>query len=707
MRRAVIDPPIIGPVGLRTTLSHAQDGLSSAPYSSAMADRPVGSKDPQFTAPYTDVDEWRDDPVPHRYLHGGFEGTDTRFSMYFPPEEHYEGRFFHPLMPVSGTEHAAPFILGGMMGGSIDFAVASGGYLVESNLGRTVMFPGDDPTLVGYRASAAAARHSRVLAAEMYGDHRSYGYVYGGSGGAYKTFGCIENTHDVWDGAVPFVHGSPMSLPSLFTVQAHALRILRDRFPTIVDAVEPGGGGDMYAGLNVDEREALAEVTRMGFPPRAWFDHERVAAGYTGVFASLIDKVILWDPEYFEDFWSVPGYLGANPTDSLLAARVQHKTTIAKLVRSSEAAELGLPMAMSAMLGDSEHDMPAAVRLESLPEGNIQGATLRCTSGAAAGHQLTIASVVGDLVMTGFGEENFEALRALEEGDEVEVDNAIYLAAQTYHRHQVPPGAEYPVWDQFCVDGEPVYPQRPSLLGYGYARGGGGSIQSGRFAGKVIVVNALMDEGAVPWQGDWYRARVREALGDRIDDQYRLWFVDHAMHTTVTAGPDDPRPVRTTRVVPYIGVLQQALRDVSAWVEHGVAPPASTEYEVVDGQVHVPPTAAARRGIQPVAEVRANGGMRADVAVGEEVEFTATIEVPPSAGTLVSAEWDFDGSGEFADVEPGVDGNRSRLTLRTSHAFAEPGTWFPALRVTSQRQGDVETAFARVQNLGRVRVVVR
>ena len=44
------------------------------------------------------------------------------------------------------------------------------------------MFPGEDPTLVGYRASAAVARYSRVLAAEMYGEHRAYGYVYGGSG---------------------------------------------------------------------------------------------------------------------------------------------------------------------------------------------------------------------------------------------------------------------------------------------------------------------------------------------------------------------------------------------------------------------------------------------------------------------------------------------------------------------------------------------
>ena len=106
--------------------------------------------------------------------------------------------------------------------------------------------------------------------------------------------------------------------------------------------------------------------------------------------------------------------------------------------------------------------------------------------------------------------------------------------------------------------------------------GGGGSIQSGRFAGKMIVVEAMMDETCSPWQADWYRSRVQEALGDGLDDHYRVWFVEHAMHTSPTVAPDDPRPVRTTRAVSYAGVLQQALRDLSAWVEQGRVPPAST-----------------------------------------------------------------------------------------------------------------------------------
>jgi len=189
--------------------------------------------------PFTDVDEWRDAPVRHRYVHGGFRGTELLFSIYFPPNERYGGRFFQPLQAVSDSENTAPMAM--YQASGVDFAAASGAYLVESNQGSRNMFGGD------YRANAAVARYSRALAAEMYGKHR-YGYVYGGSGGAFKTLGCVENTQGVWDGSLPFVHGSPLAIPNVFTVQAHAMRILWNKFPQIVDAIDPGGSGDMYAG---------------------------------------------------------------------------------------------------------------------------------------------------------------------------------------------------------------------------------------------------------------------------------------------------------------------------------------------------------------------------------------------------------------------------------------------------------------------------
>jgi len=235
-------------------------------------------------------------------------------------------------------------------------------------------------------------------------------------------------------------------------------------------------------------------------------------------------------------------------------------------------------------------------------------------------------------------------------------------------------------------------------------------VQTGRFAGKMIVIENLLDEAAYPCQADWYRRKVEAALGSRLDDHYRLWLIDHAMHTTPTVGADDPRPVRTTRVISYQGILQQAIRDLADWVEKGVAPPPSTEYELIEGQVFVPPTAKARRGIQAVVSLTANGGSRAEVAVGETVEFVASVEVPPGAGTIVAAEWDFLGAGDYPVTEPKPQGEGrvlSRTVVRRSYAFDAPGTYFPVLRVTSQRQGDPDTPYGRVFNLGRVRVVVR
>ena len=669
---------------------------------------PTGSKDATFGAPFIDVDEWRDEPVPHRYVHGGFEGGDTLFSIYFPPAERYEGRFFQPVLPMSGIEFAASIGVLYGIAGSIEFAVDSGAYLVESNLGRKNPFPGDDPTMTGFRASAAVARYSRQLAAEMYGPHRPYGYVYGGSGGAFKTVSCFESTNDVWDGAVPFVMGTPTSMPNVFSVQAHAIRLLRDEFAGIVDAVDPGGSGDIYAGLSVEQRQALAEVTKMGCPPRSWFDVERIARGYTAVWSVLADNIIKADPSYFDDFWTVPGYLGADAPASLEAARVQHKTTVTEVLFGEQAAALGLPMPMAMPRGTKAADIPAALRVAEVPDSNILGATVEITTGAAAGLKMYVVGVVDDIVITGVGEAHFETSGNISAGDDVVIDNSVYLAFQTYHRHQVHP--DFPVWEQFLAVGQPIYPQRPKVIGPGMALPGSGSLQSGRFAGKMILVQTLMDEAAFPCQADYYRGLVQAALGPKMDEQFRLWFVDHAMHTSAepVAGlvMDDTTPSRDTRMVSYLGVLQQALRDVAAWVEHGVAPPPSTEFEVVDGQVIVPPTAKQRRGVQAVVDLATPRGVRYVGKVGDEVAFVATVEVPAGGGTIVAAEWDFDGAGSYPVTSSGLDGAADRALLSASHTYTEAGTYFPAVRITTHRMGDMHTRHALIHNIGRARVVI-
>jgi hypothetical protein len=349
-------------------------------------------------------------------------------------------------------------------------------------------------------------------------------------------------------------------------------------------------------------------------------------------------------------------------------------------------------------------DIPIALQVEGLPDANLMGAMLSVTSGKASGHNFWIISARNNVVMTGQGEIHFEALSGISEGDEVLIDNSVYLAFQTYHRHQVHP--DYRVWDQFLEAGQPIYPQRPNLIGAALSKPGSGAVQTGRFAGKVIVVENLMDEAAYPWQGIWYADLVRKVQGPAADDKFRIWLVDHAMHMNPWVAPDDPRPVRTTRIVNYGGVLEQALRDLVAWVEYGVPAPASTKSTVVDGQVFVPAKASERQGIQPTVDLTVNRATRTDVAVGEEVYFSAVVEVPPGTGTVVGAEWDFEGSGEYAFKERGLDGSSSLLNIRTSHVFTEPGTYFPVLRVRSQRQGNTSKPHAQPQNLGRVRVVV-
>jgi len=649
------------------------------------------STDPKFQEPYIDVDEWRDKPVRHRYVHGGFKGTTARFAFYFPPKEQYQGRFFQHVTPVPLSENLDERGPGSEE--QMTFPLASGAYYVLSNEGGLSAIAGDQ-TLIGYRINAATAEYSRIIAAQMYGPGRPFGYAFGGSGGCFKTLSGFENT-TTWDGAVPFVCGSPMAIPNVFTVRILAMRILKDKFPSIADAVEPGGG-DMYQDLNEEQRAALREVTKMGFPPAGWFNYKTIGEG---AFPVLFPIIRLLDRSYFKDFWTVAGYEGVNPAPSLNQARIQHPTTVVKIVSAGDptiTATLGGVDAAKQLQTES----PIGFEMEHLPTGSLEGAFVIVKSGDSVGKELPVGRVLGNTIFIAanpLGADNSKDVKAVKAGDQVVLDNSDFLAAQYYHRHQVP-GPDYYVWDQFRgPDGKPFEPQRKMLIGPLVT--GAGSVQSGRFKGKMIVLESLMDQDALPWQADWYRTKVKEALGAQLDDNFRLWFTEHAVHS------DEARQGDTTHTVGYGSSLHQALLDVSAWVEKGVPPPPSTNYKVVDGQIVVPATAAERLGIQPVVTLMANGAARTEVPVGKKVEFSATIELPPNTGKVLLAEWDFDGSGAFAESAKFTPG--ARVTLKSTHAFAKPGTYFVTLRAASQRQGDAKNLDTKIMNLGRVRVVVK
>jgi PKD domain-containing protein len=683
---------------------HAQN--SSAKLSEELT-KNFSIQDSLFNAPYIDKDEWREAPARHRYIHGGFKGTDTRFSFYFPPNEEFKGHFFQYITPVPISENLSQGATG--ESDKIGFAVSHGAYFIESNgggkYGAGMPGSGVDPKIGAYRANAACAEFSRLVATEIYGRRRIYGYAFGGSGGAYRTVGGIENTEGVWDGAVPYVLGSPMAIPNVFTVRIYAMRVLHDKFSQIVDALEPGGG-DMYAGLNSEERQALLEATRLGFPPKAWFAYKTMGLH---AFPVLYPGMKMADAKYFKDFWTLQGYMGAESTASMQKERIQKNSKIKSMITAEVAVKTGLLSEESAAqakgtaddawkgMGGNQGMMPVAFQLQDeVSADNFLGGDLLIKSGTAAGKKLFISQISGDKVVLGSPDPN--VLIQVKPDDEVTLDNSDFLAAQTYHRHQVP-GKEYHAWDQFRDStGKPIYPQRPMLLGPLFTQAASGVLPTGKFKCKVIVLGSLWDSEAFPWQQDWYSAKVQEHFGDSTSNYFRLWYTDHANHA------DNELNRYPTHIVSYLGVLQQALLDLSAWVETGIVPPATTNYKIENGQVLLPSSAKERKGIQPVITLKANGAERAVVKTGQPVAFTAEIETPPNSGKIVSAEWDFDGSGKFAASEKFA--SATQIKLKTIYKFSKPGTYFTTLRVASQRQGDSKIPFTRIQNLERVRIVV-
>ena len=130
-----------------------------------------------------------------------------------------------------------------------------------------------------------------------------------------------------------------------------------------------------------------------------------------------------------------------------------------------------------------------------------------------------------------------------------------------------------------------------------------------------------------------------------------------------------------------------------AWVEDGVEPPQESGYTLDDDQrLTLAPDAATRGGVQPVVRASANGAIRADVGAGSSVTLTVDAETPPGGGNVIGVEWDFDGSGTFPYADDDVDGTRRAVHLEVAHRFDEPGTYFPCVRVTAHRDGDVTRA---------------
>jgi len=199
-------------------------------------------------------------------------------------------------------------------------------------------------------------------------------------------------------------------------------------------------------------------------------------------------------------------------------------------------------------------------------------------------------------------------------------------------------------------------------------------------------MNSLMD-GDFPWQADWYAQKVREVYGEKAGEMIRIWYNDNCPHGDVS-DMDDP-----LHFTSYLGMLQQALLDLSAWVEEGIAPPPSSGYELRDQQVILAENAQERQGIQPVVTLIANGQHCLRIKAGETVHLSAEVGLTKRMGGILSFEWSFEGEKEL-----------NHGSAEMSYCYQHPGVYFPTVRVTTGR--DPQDAFCRLRNLGRARVIV-
>lgn len=679
-------------------------------------------QDPDYQDVYVDVDETRTRENPnggtltYRFIHGGFPGKAVKFSLCYPEKEKYTGRFFHYLCPFPGPDEEMTSFSRTGQDDHIAFALEQGAYFVESNMGSAAAFGGYAEPKRVWKSSAAVAEFSRKKAMEIYGtEKRPVGVVYGGSGGGYKTMACIENT-DAWECAVPFVIGSPASLPNTITMHVQGERVLRNAFYKIIDNIDAGGSGDMYAGLNEEEAAMLKELTNMGLPPLAWYPE---AAGRLdpGSLPVLTPGVKAADPGYFHDFWTLPGYEGSDPNSGACRDRFVLRAHVVDCGVSDENQENGgLPTGGNGVDDAWKKQLAASggawLEIDAMPlrpDQYVEGTNVTFPGSAADGKTLLLSSITREpgngrsLITFGasFGADGAaDVMPLLKPGDEVLLDNSDFVAIQSYYRHQVPEDLSFHAWDQFRnEDGTPKTPQRP-FMGYGFT--GTGTVQDGQIQGKVLQIQALIDEGTCPWCADWYRDQVRNA--GKIDN-IRTYFFQRCMHGDNTA-------MGNSMVVNYLGGLYQALLDVSDWVMCGKEPLDTTSYKCVDNQVCVELDPAKRGGMQAGIMLTVDGEKCAHVKVGETFTLRAEAVLPENAGSVVAIDYDFhndwgipattpvfDVKGEFTTTENGA-------VSELDWQFDKPGTYFIAARVSSHRDNDKNDIFRRILNLDRVRVVV-
>jgi len=555
-----------------------------------------------------------------------------------------------------------------------------------------------------WRHSAAATKIAVDIVRKMYGTTgRIYSYYWGCSGGGQMAQAAAEGQSGVWAGVIvvcPATRGNPAHA---FQWQGHfVLAMPEAKFQHLLSSLAVGHGIDasdglspteralLYEGLNDEEKSVLDELLAAGYPINELSPFIKMMLNpIVGT-----SEIFYLDPTYEDDFWSKPGYAGTNPPAYLTAAKIDGFAPVTAVNRDANGAVLSVQLDPAAI-----PPVPAASvsRLGTTgqrfyvyaPDGRTRVVDPSQRSEAYGALSGTIDRQSGLLTLAGTNSPVL--LGALVKGAQIRVTNRFLLSAYFYPRHTIVPG--YYQYDQYRnADGSPKYPQRPySVADLSTMRSGAGVLSLGQIKSKVMLFQNMSDFLAFPSWVASYAKSIEEALGKaRADQMLRVYYQQRGAHTNAGI---------------VGGVFNQALLDMMAWAERGIAPKPSSQwrFELPDTQVILSADAAVRRGLQPVVEVTVNGSDHAAVAVDQPVTMVGKLEMPPATGQIVRYDWTY-GPATDATV---LAKPMQRVDITRTIRFTAPGDYIIRLAADGQRSGLADPADQTLaRNFKEVRVTV-
>lgn len=622
------------------------------------------------TAFHIDTVEGRTTPVPHCFIHGTLAG-DTRFRILLPKA--WNGKF------VLG--------LGGGYGGDenantegVTLPVVTEGYaFASSNEGRPapVFDQADTWQELHYIRNHQTTQFAKGKIQALYGRLPSRSYLFGSSGGGWRSLSQIERYPQTYDGAGirnPVIE--PRNFTYQYSVLDHFLPVFLARLPAIVQARDRKE--DPFALLTLQEAAALQRLYDAGATVGSEFRFPAAAASTIRLGYPVFP---LFDPTYFDDFWTVPGYAGHD--------REVDDQVIEGITGTVSA--VGAPNANGEIFSFQDTS-------KAFAPATIKGWRVTITSGVLAGKAFHVNSNSATRIeVDGFT----GALNGLAVGDTYTLSNRDFLAWQHYHEHIVQ--CEFPEYSGDCSGGQPPRVQRPPRVQQAFKTQG--ATLSGRIRRPVVSTAQDLDHLVYPPVIHRYFETVRAVLGDRDKDMLRVYWNENHSHGS-------PNATEINRIVERESSWHTAFQLMVRWVEQGVPPPPDTVVSITPGSVAFPATAAERKGLQPTVSATANGLPRLVVPAGSTVLLDGIAGSP--IGQIAKYEWDFEGNNSYdCDSDPatsppdcGAGPLAPAQEVRTPalHQYSMRGTFVATVRVHDDT--DNPGPFDGIENLARVVIVV-